>query len=57
MICAAYNEPMITAEWAHEIFSEAKRRGLVTCVVSDGNSRDGSEALEEAYLHSGDASI
>ena len=37
-------EPMITAEWAREIFGVAKRRGLITALVSDGNST--REALE-----------
>jgi pyruvate formate lyase activating enzyme len=37
-VCAAYNEPLITAEWAHAVFSEAKRAGLVTAVISDGHS-------------------
>lgn len=37
-IFAAYNEPLITAEWAHAVFTEAKRRGLVTGVVTDGHS-------------------
>jgi pyruvate formate lyase activating enzyme len=44
VVCSAYNEPMITAEWAFEIFSEAKRQGLITALVSDGNST--REALE-----------
>ncbi len=38
VLCSAYNEPMITAEWAHAVFSCAKQRGLVTVLVSDGNS-------------------
>jgi pyruvate formate lyase activating enzyme len=38
VVCAAYNEPMIAAEWAHAIFTEAKREGLVTALVSDGNT-------------------
>jgi pyruvate formate lyase activating enzyme len=46
VICAAYNEPMIAAEWAHAVFSVAKQRGLVTALVSDGNSTP--EAL--AYM-------
>ncbi len=43
VICAAYNEPMIAAEWVRAVFEEAKRRGLVTAIVSDGNTT--SEAL------------
>jgi pyruvate formate lyase activating enzyme len=46
VVCAAYNEPMITAEWAHAVFTEARRRGLATALVSDGNTTP--EAL--AYL-------
>jgi pyruvate formate lyase activating enzyme len=38
VVCAAYNEPMIAAEWVHAVFSEAKRRGLVTALISDGNT-------------------
>src|SRR5262249_46029522 len=38
VVCSAYNEPMITAEWAHAIFREAKRRGLVTALVTDGHT-------------------
>ncbi len=43
-ICAAYNEPMIAAEWVRAIFEVAKRRGLRTMIVSDGNTT--GEALE-----------
>ena len=46
VICSAYNEPMITAEWAHDVFTEARRRGLVTALISDSNTT--AEAL--AYL-------
>lgn len=42
-LCAAYNEPMISAEWTRHVFSAAKRSGLVTALISDGNST--SEAL------------
>jgi pyruvate formate lyase activating enzyme len=44
VICSAYNEPMITAEWAYAVFTRAKQRGLCTALVSDGNSTP--EALE-----------
>jgi pyruvate formate lyase activating enzyme len=37
-VCAAYNEPMIAVEWVYEVFREAKSRGLMTAVVTDGNS-------------------
>lgn len=46
VIASAYNEPMITAEWARAIFGEAHRRGLATALISDGNSTP--EAL--AYM-------
>ena len=35
---SAFNEPMITAEWAYAVFSEARQHGLATAVVSDGNT-------------------
>lgn len=38
VVCGAYNEPLIAAEWLHAVFTEARRRGLVTGVVSDGNT-------------------
>ncbi|HLM74132.1 MAG TPA: radical SAM protein, partial [Polyangiaceae bacterium] len=46
VVASAYNEPMITAEWARAVFEEARRRGLVTALISDGNSTP--EAL--AYM-------
>ncbi len=45
-ICAAYNEPMVAAEWARAVFAAAKASGLVTAIVSDGHTTP--EAL--AYL-------
>ena len=45
-VCSAYNEPMITAEWAHAVFAVARGYGLATALVSDGNTTP--EAL--AYL-------
>src|SRR4029453_998398 len=47
-LCAAYNEPMIAAEWVHAVFSQARARRLTTVVVADGNTTP--EAL--AYLRS-----
>ena len=46
VVCAAYNEPMIAAEWVRAVFTVARARGLRTMVVSDGNTTP--EAL--AYL-------
>lgn len=37
-IASTYNEPLITSEWAHAIFSLAKRAGLTTLYVSNGNA-------------------
>ena len=34
---STYNEPLITAEWAVQIFKEAKAAGLKTAFVSNGN--------------------
>lgn len=35
-IASSYNEPMITAEWAIEVFTLARSRGLKTAMVSNG---------------------
>jgi len=37
VLVSTYNEPLITAEWAVEIFKEAKAAGLKTAFVSNGN--------------------
>ncbi len=37
VLASTYNEPLITSEWAVEIFKEAKRAGLVTAYISNGN--------------------
>ena len=36
-VVSTYNEPLITSEWAVEVFKEAKERGLVTGYVSNGH--------------------
>lgn len=36
IIASSYNEPMITTEWAIEIFEQAKQEGLRTVYVSNG---------------------
>ena len=36
-VVSTYNEPLITAEWAAEIFAQAKAAGLATGVVSNGH--------------------
>lgn len=37
IVTSTYNEPLITSEWAVEIFKIAKSQGLVTSYVSNGN--------------------
>ena len=37
VLASTYNEPLITSEWAVEIFREAKQAGLVTAYISNGN--------------------
>jgi pyruvate formate lyase activating enzyme len=37
IVTSTYNEPLITSEWAVEVFKVAKRYGLVTSYVSNGN--------------------
>jgi pyruvate formate lyase activating enzyme len=36
-VVSTYNEPLITAEWAVEIFRQARAAGLLTGFVSNGN--------------------
>ena len=43
LVVSSYNEPLITAEWAVAVFSEAKREGLACAFVSNGNAT--TEAL------------
>ncbi|HVZ79882.1 MAG TPA: AmmeMemoRadiSam system radical SAM enzyme [bacterium] len=44
VITSTYNEPLITSEWAAEVFQLARTRGLVTSYVSNGNAT--KEVLE-----------
>src|SRR4051794_11704143 len=37
IMVSTYNEPLITAEWAVDVFALARERGLVTGFVSNGN--------------------
>lgn len=37
VVVSTYNEPLITSEWAVEIFKHAREAGLVTGFVSNGN--------------------
>lgn len=38
VVVSSYNEPLITSEWAAEIFKEAKANGLMCAYVSNGNN-------------------
>jgi pyruvate formate lyase activating enzyme len=38
ILTSTYNEPLITSEWAREVFREGKARGLVCSYVSNGNA-------------------
>ncbi len=37
-VTSTYNEPLITSEWAVTVFQEARRQGLQTSYVSNGNA-------------------
>jgi pyruvate formate lyase activating enzyme len=38
IVVSSYNEPLITSEWAVQIFKEAKAAGLMCAYVSNGNN-------------------
>ncbi len=38
LVVSSYNEPLITSEWAMQIFKEAKKEGFLTGYVSNGNA-------------------
>jgi len=40
VVVSTYNEPLITAEWAVEIFRHAREAGLMTAFVSNGNATE-----------------
>jgi len=44
VVASSYNEPLITSEWAVDVFKLAKPRGFLTAFVSNGNGT--REALE-----------
>ena len=50
LIASSYNEPLITTEWAVEIFKLARQSGLQCCVVSNGNATPEALALLRPYL-------
>lgn len=47
VVASSYNEPLITSEWAHAIFSQGKKKGLHPVFVSNGFATP--EVLE--YMH------
>jgi len=38
ILASTYNEPLITSEWAVEVFKVAKAAGLMTAYISNGNA-------------------
>ena len=49
LVVSSYNEPLVTAEWAAEVFRLAKGAGLHTACVSNGNATP--EALDYLRPH------
>lgn len=49
IVTSTYNEPLITAEWAVEVFKKARQEGLQTAFVSNGNGTP--EVLEYLLPH------
>src|SRR6266542_4037636 len=37
VVASSYNEPLITSEWAVDVFKEARSRGLKCAYISNGN--------------------
>ena len=44
VVTSTYNEPLITAEWGHDVFVRARAAGLLTTFVSNGHATE--EALD-----------
>ena len=38
VVATSYNEPLITSEWAVDVFKEARQRGFMTAYISNGNA-------------------
>ncbi len=49
-IASSYNEPLISIEWAAEVFKLAKKRGLKTAMVSNGFATPESLAFIRPHL-------
>jgi len=50
VITSTYNEPLITSEWAVEVFKEAKKEGLICSYVSNGNGTEEVLDYIEPYV-------
>lgn len=50
VVVSTYNEPLITAEWAVEVFGPAKKAGLVCGFVSNGNATPEVLAFIRPYV-------
>jgi len=50
VITSTYNEPLITSEWAVEVFKEAKKEGLICSYVSNGNGTEEVLDFIEPYV-------
>lgn len=48
-VASTYNEPLITTEWAVDVFKQARQAGLRTLYISNGNATP--EALEYLAPH------
>lgn len=40
VIASTYNEPLITAEWAHEVFAHAHEQNYIGAFISNGNATE-----------------
>jgi pyruvate formate lyase activating enzyme len=49
-VASTYNEPLISSEWAVEIFRTAREHGLKTCMVSNGFAAVETLAYLEPWL-------
>jgi len=38
LVATSYNEPLITSEWAVDVFKQARERGFTTAYISNGNA-------------------
>ena len=50
ILVSTYNEPLITTEWAVEIFKKAKAAGLLCAYVSNGNATPEAIEMLRPYL-------